>query len=185
MLAALRAEHPGLVLGVATNNRLEDLLRRQADIAVRMVRPAQDALVAKPVGRVALGLFAHERVVAAHGHPASVEDLARFPLVETEAETPGLRALRGQGLPLRPEKFAYRTDSDVAQLAAIRAGAGVGVAQTALEHAAGGLVRVLPAAAFHLDAWVVVHEDQRRARRVRLVFDHLVEALTAYAAASG
>lgn len=59
------------------------------------------------------------------------------------------------------------------------------VGKAALGRAAGDLVRVLPAVAFHLDTWVVAHEDQRRVRRVRLVFDHLVEALTAHAAASG
>ena len=76
------------------------------------------------------------------------------------------------------------TDSDVAQLAAIRAGVGIGVAQTALGRRS-GLVHVLPEAfALHLDTWIVVHEDQRHVRRVRLVFDHLVGALAAYAANS-
>ena len=44
------------------------------------------------------------------------------------------------------------------------------------------LVRVLPKLAFHLDAWVVMHEDLRAVNRIRLVFDHLVAQLAAYAA---
>ena len=71
-----------------------------------------------------------------------------------------------------------RADSDLAQLAAVSAGIGIGICQLPL---ATGLVRVLPTIGVSLDAWVVMHEDQKSQRRVRLVFDHLAGALSTYA----
>ncbi len=61
ILAELRAAHPELVVELTLSNRLEDLLRREADIAVRMLRPSQDALIARRIGDVELGLYAQRR----------------------------------------------------------------------------------------------------------------------------
>jgi hypothetical protein len=95
--------------------------------------------------------------------------------------TPALRALRSR-LPFGREDFALRSDSDLAQLAAIRAGYGIGACQCALARRDRNLVHVLPEAfALDLDTWLVMHEDLRASRRVRLVYDYLVQALAAYA----
>lgn len=96
---------------------------------------------------------------------------------------PWLGSLRG--LPFQParEMFAFRFDNDLAQLAAIRAGCGIGVCQVAIARRDTALVRVLDSAfAFDLEAWLAMHEDLRPLRRMRLVFDHLVQALLAYVA---
>jgi DNA-binding transcriptional LysR family regulator len=121
------------------------------------------------------------------GSPASLDDLRGFPLIGFERETVSVQAVRGLGLglELKREAFSFRADSDLGQLAAIRAGCGVGVCQTGLAARDPDLVRVLPDA-FHADmeAWVVIHEDLKDIRRVRLVFDKLVEGLAAYAASA-
>jgi DNA-binding transcriptional LysR family regulator len=183
VLAELQAEHPGLVIELGLNNRTEDLLRREADIAVRMVRPSQDALVAKRIGDIRLGLHAHRRYLDAHGRPASMADLGRFALIGFETETVSVRALKAMGLKLRREDFSFRTDSDLGYLAAIRGGVGIGVCQVALGRRDPDLIHLFPEAfAYDLETWVVMHEDLRPVRRVRLVFDKLVAALSAYAA---
>ena len=182
LLAQLRAAHPGLVLELGLNNRTEDLLGREADIAVRMVEPAQDALVTRKVGAVRLGLFAHRRFVDQFGAPAALDQLEHFALIGFETETVGVRALRKQGLMLTRESFSFRTDSDLGQLAAIRAGLGIGVCQVALGRCDPDLLPVLPDQfGFDLETWVVTHEDLRHVRRVRLVFDALVAGLSDYA----
>jgi len=182
MLAQLRETHPGLVFELALTNRSEDLLRREADIAVRMVRPTQEALVAKRVGNITLGMHAHKRVLEAWGRPTSLEEARRLPLIGYETETIGVRAVKAMGLDMRVEDFAFRTDNDVAQLAAIRAGLGLGICQIGLAARDPMLERVLPEIfSFDLETFVVTHEDLKEVRRVRLVFDALVSGLTTYA----
>ena len=182
ILAALREAHPGLVFELALTNRSEDLLRREADIAVRMVRPIQEALVAKRVGNIRLGMHAHKRLLDAWGRPATLEEARRLPLIGYESETIGVRAVKAMGLDLRIEEFAFRTDNDLAQLAAIRAGLGLGICQVGLAVRDPMLERVLPEVfSFDLETFVVTHEDLKDVRRVRLVYDALVAGLTAYA----
>ncbi|TCT04992.1 LysR family transcriptional regulator [Aquabacter spiritensis] len=182
ILAETRAAHPGLVFELALTNRSEDLLRREADIAVRMVRPAQEALVARRVGTVTLGLHGHKRLLDAWGRPATLSEARAMPLVGFETETVGVRAVKAMsGIDLRREDFVFRSDSDLAQLAAIRAGLGLGICQIGLAARDPMLERVVPDVAFDLETFVVTHEDLRDVRRVHLVFDALVAGLTAYA----
>ena len=182
ILARIGKAHPGLIFELALTNRAEDLLRREADIAVRMVRPVQEALVAKRIGNITLGLHGRKDLLDAWGRPASLEEARSLPLVGFETETAGVRAIKAaSGVDLGPEDFAFRADSDLAQLAAIRAGIGLGFCQLGLAARDPLLERILPDLTINLETFVVTHEDLRDVRRVRLVFDALVEDLTAYA----
>lgn len=182
LLAALRERYPAIVIELALSNRNENLLRREADIAVRMVRPEQEAIVARHVGAVRIGLFAHRRYAAAHGVPASLEDLFRHPIIGIDRDESLLASATIGGQRLSREMFALRCDSDVAQLMAVKAGFGIGVCQLGIAADDAELVAVLPETVeFGLEMWVAMHEDLRQTRRIRLVFDHLVDGLTAYA----
>jgi len=181
ILTDLRQRHPGIVIELSLSNRSEDLLRKDADIAVRMVRPVQRALVARHVGAIPLGLYAHRRYLKSNGTPLVLDDLHQHAVIGYDHETPALRAIRDK-LPFGRENFSLRTDSDLAQLAAIRAGYGIGGCQCALAERDRNLIRVLPRAfAPSLDTWLVMHEDLKASRRVRKVFDHMVSALAQYA----
>ena len=183
ILAALRRTHPGLVLELHLSNRVEDLLSQEADIAIRMLRPAQASIVAKRVGAVRLGLFAAASYLEEHGIPDSLGRLSGFALIGPDRETRALGAIRDLGLDLRPDMFAFRSDSHLAQLAAIKAGLGIGICQTALARRQPELVPVLPDAfTFALETWIAMHEDLRRVERVRATFDHLSKGLSEYAA---
>jgi DNA-binding transcriptional LysR family regulator len=181
ILADFRRAHPGVVVELSLSDRMADLLRRDADIAVRMARPTQGSLVAKHIGRVALGMHAHRHYLAAHGRPAGMGDLAQHALIGYDRETESLRALRRIGLDLRREDFAFRADSHLAQLAAIRAGVGIGVCQRPLARRDPDLVHVLPDAfAMSLEMWLAMHQDLRASRAMRAMFDHLAAALADY-----
>jgi DNA-binding transcriptional LysR family regulator len=81
--------------------------------------------------------------------------------------------------------FALRCDADLAQLAALRAGYGLGVCQLGIARRDPELVQLLNGAfRYELDMWLVMHKDLRNTRRMRLLFDHLVAELTTYAASS-
>jgi len=181
ILADLRRRHPRLVVALSPNNRNEDLLRREADVAVRMVRPEQGALVARRIGEVELGLHVHADLIAGRAVPATLDEVAAFGLVGVETDNIVVRALRAGGLPIRVEDFAFRSDSDLAQMAAIRAGLGIGICQVPLARRDPALVHILPDAFSHrLDTWVVMHEDLRTSAPVRAVFDALVAGLKDY-----
>ncbi|MCC6918261.1 MAG: LysR family transcriptional regulator [Alphaproteobacteria bacterium] len=178
LLASLRSAHRGLVFELSLSNRTEDMLRRDADIAVRMVQPAQKALVSRHIGKVALDLYAHESYARQYGLPQSVADLAGHALIGFDRATPFLNAA-AQGLALDRNLFALRLDNDLAALAAVRAGFGIGPVQRPIAARDPALVKVLPGAvAFELEFWVVMHEDLKRTRRMRAVYDGLVEGLT-------
>jgi DNA-binding transcriptional LysR family regulator len=181
IIAALRDEHPELVVELVLTDRIQDLLRREADIAVRMARPRQELLVARRVGHIELGLYAHQRYLSRHGTPKSMADVAHHALIGFDQPT---LFVRGAGKSLggwRREAFALRTDNNLAQLALIRAGAGIGVCQAAIARRDDALVRLFPRQfSLPMDTWVTMHEDLRNAPRCRVAFDALVTGLDRY-----
>lgn len=184
ILARFREAHPRIDVEMAVSNKIEDLSRRDADIAVRMARPTQNAIVAKKVGDVGFGFYATERYLAQHGVPADLDDLERHALIGYDRNAPPKVDI-DIGRPITRDLFSLRTDSDAAQLALLRAGFGIGVCQHQIGRRA-GLVRVLPTTfQFRLDIWICMHEALRSNPRMRLMFDHLAAELAAYAAEAG
>src|SRR5512135_854171 len=185
ILTAFHEKHPGVAIELVLSDITQNLLRRDADIAVRMARPKQEALVTRKIGRVALGLFAHRRYLERHGTPHSIADLSQHALMGFDKETGVVRALRLVGLKLDREMFSLRSDADLALLSALRAGYGLGVCQIGIARRDPNLVQVMHGAfKFELDMWLVMHKDLRNTRRVRLLFDHLSEELSVYCATS-
>jgi DNA-binding transcriptional LysR family regulator len=178
IIAALRDQYPQLAVELVLTNRVQDLLKSEADIAVRMVRPRQELLVARRVGQIKLGLYAHHRYLARHGTPSTLADLFTHSLIGFDQTTEFLRNA-SKALPgWRREAFAMRTDNDLAQMALIRSGAGIGVCQTAIARRDEALVRVLPRhMSLPLETWITMHEDLRKSPRCKVTFEALVEAL--------
>lgn len=178
VLAALRERHPALEVELVLSNGIDNLLQRDADVAVRMVEPDQQALLVRRVGSIALGLHAHRRYLDRHGVPQSLEALDGHSLIGFDRETPDIRALMQRVPGLTLPRFALRTDSHLAQLSAIEAGYGIGICQVPLARRNPDLVRLL-ADRFELPmgVWVAMHEDLRSTPRCRAVFDGLVAGL--------
>lgn len=173
LFAELHRRHPQLVVRLSVDERDGDLLRGEADVAVRMTRPTQKSIVTRQISLGQLGLYAHRAYLEAHGGvggctPAGARHLAKSPALGAR------RILQEMGLqapPLRPEA---RPVSGMGQLTAIRAGLGVGVAPIAVAGREADLVRVAPQLSARPAAWVCVHEDLRESPRVRLLFDAVV-----------
>lgn len=181
ILAALRNEHPALSIELVTSNKTGDLLHREADIAVRMYRPVQDALVAKRVGGIEVGLHAHKRYLATHGTPKSLAEVSGHTLIGFDNEGAFIRRLQDQFPWYSRAALAFRADSDLAQLAAIRAGFGIGICQSTLAARDKALVRLLPTQlSITMDTWVAMHEDLRQSARCAATFAALVAGLSAY-----
>lgn len=186
ILARFQEDHPRIAVELVLSNRTDDLIRRDADIAIRMIRPTQSSLVAKKCGVIGLGLHAHRNLIQRHGMPQSLEDLTKLPIVGFDRESSIRRLKDLGGFPISRELFSFRCDSDVGQFAALRAGVGFGMCQYPLAKRYPDLVPVLPGTIeFELDVWIVMHEDLKTSRRMRLMFDHLATEMTAYTREAG
>ncbi|MET3108520.1 DNA-binding transcriptional LysR family regulator [Oxalobacteraceae bacterium GrIS 2.11] len=185
LLAEFSVLHPGIAVELALSNRNEDLLRGDADIAVRMVRPTQGALVAKRIGQIDVGLYAHKRYLKANPMPHSLKELKDHTLIGFDRDPAYLRLLDRKGVMLTPDNFRFRSDSDLAQLAALRAGFGIGASQLGIARRDKNLVAVMHAELIiPMEVWLVMHNDLRSVRRIRLLFDHLALRLATYVQSS-
>jgi len=179
ILTQVRQAHPHLKVELVLTNRLSDLLQLEADIAVRMVRPSQEQLLARRIGLIEVGLHARDDYLQQHGTPLLMQDLAGHSVIGFDQENAFIRSLAIKGF--ERSAFALSSDSDLAQLALIRAGAGIGGCQVQLAKRDPCLRRVLPEGfALKLDTWVTMHEDLRNSPRCRVMFDALVEGLQRY-----
>ncbi|MGF6668374.1 DNA-binding transcriptional LysR family regulator [Pseudomonas monsensis] len=181
VIAGLQGQYPELNVELVLTNRVQDLLHREADIAVRMVAPEQGSLIARRIGDIELGLHAHRRYLDARGTPQTLEQLTEHALIGFDQETPFLRSARHWLPQWRREHFTLRTDSDLAQLAMIRAGVGIGVCQVRVAQRDPALVRVL-AHPFkpRLTSWLTMHEDLRNSPRCKVTFEALLSGLEQY-----
>lgn len=186
ILARLARSQPHIHIEVAVSNKLENLLRRDADIAVRMTRPEHEALIARRIGGIELGLHAHRSYLKRRGTPHNWEDMLEHTLIGIDSETAYTRAMRARIGGPPGDAYQVRSDSDLVQLAAIRAGVGIGICQVGLARRHGALVRLLPEQmAIQLDTWIAMHENLRNNPACGAVFSALTDGLTAYLAEQG
>ena len=181
ILARFCAAHPAIEVELAVSNQVQDLLRRDADIAVRTRRPTQTALIARKIGTVRIGLFTHRSYIKARGLPKDVTDLAHHRLIGFDRDSTSFSAIGDTGMGVTRDTFGFRTDSDPAQLAALRAGIGIAGCQSQIAARDSRLVPILPdKISFRMEIWLAMHEDLRATQRVRLMFDHLAKSLASY-----
>ena len=182
ILAELRRVHPALTFELVLSNAVDNLLRRDADIAIRMVEPAHEALVVQRIGEITVGLYARRDYLERHGTPESLADLRAHSIIGFDQETPAIRSMKLRVPEFDTGHFAFRADSDLAQMAAMRAGFGIGGCQVPIARREPELVRLLPDAfALKLGVWVVMHENLRSTPRYRAVFDALVAGMRKHA----
>jgi DNA-binding transcriptional LysR family regulator len=149
-----------------------------------MTDPTQNALVVQKAGEIRIGLFARDDYLARRGRPESLADLRGHTLIGYDKETAFLRAMKEAHPMLAELAFAFRADSNLAQLSAIRAGVGLGLCQTGLAEAPVKLTRVLPEAVeARLPCYVAMHENLRTTPVYRAAFQALAAGLRRYAAA--
>jgi DNA-binding transcriptional LysR family regulator len=179
-LVEFQLAHPAIEIQLLLQNQVLNLLQREADIAVRLSRPQQSDLVGRKVGEMAFGLYASQAYLERSGRPDTVEDLARHRSVafdETARWLTGPGASLERALSAAP--VAFRATSGQAQLAAIRAGCGIGVAARFLADRNAELVPLLPETRIALEIWLITHPALRRSARMRAVFDFLAQRFEA------
>ena len=185
ILLKLRLALPDIQIELVSSNQVSNLLRREADIAIRMVRPDQTSLVARKLGETAVGAYAHRDYLARRGVPTLPAELLQHELVGSDTDPAIRQGFEAMGFPVPREAFALRSDDLLVQWQAVRAGLGIGFLadyQARLDPAVrpvlAGQLQIPP-----LPMWLAVHREIRTSRHIRAVFDFLATALPAALAA--
>jgi len=178
LLAQMRLSLPDVQVELVASNEVSNLLRREADIAVRMVQPEQASIIARRVGKVTLRACAHQDYLRRRGVPRQPSDLLAHDLIGGDRNDDTLKGFAAQGLVVGREQFAFRADDLIVVWQAVRAGLGVGFVSEHLIRSDPAVIPVLPKLKIEpLPVWLAVHKEIRTSKRIRAVYDFLADAL--------
>lgn len=180
ILADIRRKEPSIQLELVATDTTENLLYREADIAVRMYRPAQMDIISRHLGEVPLCFCAAKSYLDRKGRPKTPEELFAHDLVGFDANQDIIKAMREKGWPASRDSFTTRCDLQSAYWELIRAGCGIGFSQIQVA-AADPVVEILPLDVDIpvLPVWLAAPQAMRQTPRIRRVWDLLVEGLKA------
>lgn len=179
ILNSLRSTAPGLKIELVTSNQLSDLLRREADIAIRHTRPQEDNLIAKRVRTTTAQLYASSTYIKEVGHPKHVSDLAAMQFVGSEDPEWLIGPLSRLGIEVTSANFNFSAVSGTVLLELLRQGFGLGFLPTDVAERYPELENIWPALEpMQIETWLVAHRELRTNPRIRLVFDLLSDGLS-------
>ncbi len=178
ILAQMRLVLPDIQVEVLASDAVSNLLRREADIALRMARPDQSSLVAKRIGEVRLCACAHNDYLRRRGIPRQMQDLLNHELVGDNQGDQIIKGFAAFGYVVNKERFAFRTDDRMAYWRAVQAGLGIGFVADFMIRTDAQVVPLLPTIKIPpLPIWLTVHREIRTNQRIRAVYDFLAKAL--------
>lgn len=178
LLSQLRQKLSSVQIELVSSNEVSNLLRREADIAVRMVQPDQASLVAKRIGKVNIGAYAHRSYLQRAGAPREPLDLLTHALIGGDKNEDVIRGFAAMGYPVQREQFAFRSDDLMAHWQAVRSGLGIGFVSDFLARTDPDVTALLPMLKIPpLPVWLAVHREIRTSKRIRAVYDFLAEKI--------
>ena len=174
----IRRQAPQVTLVVIASNSLSDLQRREADIAIRHVRPEGDNLIGRLLRESAAQFYASRSWVERHGHPASPADIAPEEIIGFERSERFAEFLRGIGTRVGVDDLRLVSESTAVVWEMVKAGLGVALMSREIARHTPDVVELFP----HIDpprfpVWLVTHRELRTSRRIRLVYEVLAEEL--------
>ena len=183
-LVPFHEQYPSITIEIKTASAPADLLRREADIAIRMFRPEQNDLIARKTAVMNYGLYASKDYIATHGMPMSLQDLRHHAAILPHDEI----LAHVKSTPIKRELISkhavFRSNSINALEKAVKAGYGIGSVSCFSASADENLVRVLEDInIFSTDIWVVSHAELKRSARIRAMFDFLADMFITHKAA--
>ncbi len=177
-LADFRRCYPGIELEIVARMDLVNLSRREADLAIRGMRPSQGDFVIRRAGAWHFGLYAAKAYAAAHDLQPGLDDLSDADIITWTEEWAHLRGGPWFAEHARGARVALASDSRRVHQAACKAGIGLAILPCAVADRDPDLVCLLPPQrVLSIDLWLVVHRDLVRTARVRAVMDFLAGAI--------
>ncbi|MDV4146165.1 LysR family transcriptional regulator [Shimia sp. FJ5] len=181
IVADIRRAEPDIQIELVATDSTENLLFREADIAVRMYRPTQLDMIARHLGDISLGLFVSEQYAQHKGLPKTPDDLEHFDLIGYDRNELMIQSMREAGWPVTREWFNVRCDNQSAYWALVVAGCGIGFCQSNIARSTPGMVEVLPGLPIpELPVWLTAQQTMRKTPRVSRVWDLLVDGLAPF-----
>lgn len=178
IIARLKLEEPALEIELVSSNEVQNLLIRDADIAVRMVEPAQAELITRKVNEVSIGCYAATGYLDRAGRPSSAEDLFDHVIVGYDRFDLLINGIRALGYDVDRHTFAIRTDAQAVHWRLVEAGAGIGFIPDFIARNRTGVEKILPdLPAGKIPMWLTAHRELRTSRRVRRAYDFLADQL--------
>ena len=178
ILKRLRDLAPGIEVEVVATNALRDLRHREADIAIRHVRPDHPDVIARLVRETSAHLYASTAYLDVMGRPATPEDVSRCDFIGFEANDRLLTGLNALGLSLTRRNFRLVSDNGSVAWEMVRQGLGVGVMMREIADVTPEVEQILPELdPIPVPVWLATHRELNTSRRIRLVYDLLAEAL--------
>ncbi len=180
IVARMRESHPDIQIEVVASDTSENLLYREADIAIRMYRPTQLDMVTLFLGYVPLALFGAHSYVQRHGRPTTPEALLEHNIIGYDENRSMVEGFIEAGMKIDREFFPVRCDNHTVIWEMVRAGTGLGFGPVMKgRETEEGMMQIdigipLP----KLEVWLTAHEAVRRAPRVDAIWQVLTAQLT-------
>jgi DNA-binding transcriptional LysR family regulator len=169
---------PEIEIEILSTNSLSDLLRREADIAIRHVRPEEPDLVARLIRERPANLYAAPTFLRRYGRPKTMEDLRDLPFIGMASPERMAAELKRMGIAIEAKNFRVHSESTVAGWEMVRRGLGIGIMAEDIARHTGGVERIVPSfPPIPVQLWLTTHREIHNSKRIRLVFDFLAEAL--------
>jgi DNA-binding transcriptional LysR family regulator len=176
VLARLRKSYPGIQINLVASNAVRDLRRREADIAIRNGKPSDDLLVATRVRDMPGRLYATKRYIQRIGRPSKPTDLKNAEIIGFSEDDRFMDGMNAMGFELGRHNFPIHTESHLVLWELVKAGLGIGVIIEEVGDAEPLVERVLPSMTpIPVPTWVVAHREVQTSKRIRVVYDLLVE----------
>jgi DNA-binding transcriptional LysR family regulator len=171
-LSRFREVHPGITVQLLIDNRIFDLSRREADVALRVARPKDPDLFGKKLAAIGWTVYGSPRY-AAKAVEASLDTLRDMPFVGWSEDVSAVAAADWLAGTVKPRQVVYRSNSLINQFCAAREGIGLAVLPCYLADGEAGVVRMLPepVAELERELWIVTHEDLKNTARIRAFLD--------------
>ncbi|MEM6276561.1 MAG: LysR family transcriptional regulator [Pseudomonadota bacterium] len=179
MLKGLRLSAPKLRIDIVAANDLRDIQRREADIAIRHVRPEEPDLFARKIADGQGFFYGSSEYLDREGRPQSVEDLKRHRLIAFGEPKQSIDYLDNLGVALTEDQFEITSENGLVCWEFAQRGYGLFIMDDLIARATPGMERVLPEApSIRFPVWLTTHRELQTSRKIRLVFDHLATELS-------
>lgn len=185
VIGHIREVAPQMTLVVVATDSISDLRRREADIAIRHVRPTEPELIARLAVEMTAHFYAADTWVDRYGLPRTIADIGKVGLLGFEPVERFVEHLSNAGITIAADQCRIVSANAVALWEMTRRGLGVRMMLRECAERMPGLVRLLPdLPGTPVPVWLVTHREQRTSKRVRLVLDAIAEQLSRHSTGS-